>query len=561
MKTKIWITAVLQLIWESRAYVTSGLPGHTHRAWLKKMTYDICNLPAGELSPEMCLAAPQILSAWARNPYISKGGTNRIRGRNRKVLHPQEDMFSYDEDQVLSRRGKECALACEQIMKRLVDERRAGNIHAVADTNTYNALIDAWARSGAKGAGVQRAEQILIEMQDAFISGDQLLEPNTESFHTVIKAWVNAGNGEEFQIHRAQRVLEWMVQLYQSDENCSATPSADCFDLVLSGWAHSSHPNAPRKAEEMLMWMDQLYQTNEQKFQNAKPTIHSFNHIIKAWANHKPQSNHKNTLTSSSISAQRAEDILNHMEILGQSPNTQHLAPNLVSYSTVASAWGKARTDDSARRADKILQRVEVKYLDGHTNLQPDALAYNFVADAYAKSNSNRAHIKARAVLDRQLTMYKANKLQSCKPDVYSYTSVLSSCASLNGSRRDRLHAFEVATQTFQDMIDSGYIAPNHVTYGTMIKACGRLLPPGKHRSKIVKQYFDLACQDGCVGNMVLSRLKDATSEGQFKHWITNSYSNPNQELPPDWTWQVPQHDKHKNSRKYNANTSARLRP
>jgi hypothetical protein len=74
----------------------------------------------------------------------------------------------------------------ERLLKRLADERRAGNKKAVDTTVTYNYALARWANSGERGAGAQRAENILMEMQDLYHRGDENIRPNIESFNHVM---------------------------------------------------------------------------------------------------------------------------------------------------------------------------------------------------------------------------------------------------------------------------------------------------------------------------------------------------------------------------------------
>jgi len=493
-------------------YITSGLPGHTHRAWLKQESFDICELPAGDLTPEMCTKAPQLLSAWAQNPYISHAEQQQ---------HNAQGIFPHH--------GKECALECERLLKRLVDERMAGNLNAVATTAVYNSLMNIWGRSGERGAAAQRAEEILVSMQDAYTAGETEVQPNIDSFKIVINAWSKAGDNEKDAAHRAQLVLEWMMQLHKSGENDLAQPDQECFDTVLHGWAVSHHADAPQKAEDLMTMLDILYLEGST---TVKPTRMSFNQLLTAWSKStEPQA------------AQRAEDILYHMKHVSILDGNADMKPNTVSYNTVISAWGKSGELDSARRANNILkQAIDQEENDGMECI--DALMFNIVADAYAKTSSNKAHLKSRAVLNRQISLY-ASGHKRCKPDVYSFSSVLGSCASLTGSRKERLQAFDVARRTFGDMRESG-ADPNHVTYGTMLKACARLLPDGKERRTYTREYFRMACQNGCVGDMVMRRLHDAASPDQY-NGLMQGLTRSN--LPAEWTSAVPVNDKKKRRR------------
>ncbi len=486
----------------SSAYVTSGLPGHTHRAWLKKMTSDICQLPPGALSPEDCVTTPLLLSAWAQNPWLPY---------NSKLVTSN----------VYPHHGKECALACEQLLKRLIDERRAGNPNAVANTQTYNALIDVWSKSGQKGAAAQRAEEIVVGMQHAYTYGEVEVQPDLESFRLVLRAWSKARNEENAPV-RAQQMLEWMIRLYESKENDLVQPDADCFDIVLHTWALSHLPESPHRIEQLIMYMDK--KGNDR----ARPTRFSFNQVLSAWSKVKgPEA------------AQRAEDILRNMIEIGKTTNSD-LSPNIASYSSVVSAWCKSQHEDCGRRAERILKMAEKEMKQLDDEFQLDNVIYNLVIDAHAKTSSNKAHVRARAVLDRLIEQYD-NGSQKCRPDVYSFSSVLSSCANLSGSKKEREQAFEIAQTTFDEMIRFG-VKPNHVSYGIMLKACARLIPVGKERRKYVRDYFRAACQDGCVGRMVLDRLREASSNVQYKALLKG---NNESSLPVEWTSRVPAKEKY----------------
>lgn len=56
--------------------------------------------------------------------------------------------------------GRERALAVEGLLKRMIDERRAGNTKVVAVTEDYNAVMKAWSMSGEGSKAAVRAEQV-----------------------------------------------------------------------------------------------------------------------------------------------------------------------------------------------------------------------------------------------------------------------------------------------------------------------------------------------------------------------------------------------------------------
>ena len=543
-------------------YVTSGLPGPRHRAWLKEMvstqtkyhenlfndwrlhsnshkkfnalhflckiwnsqTVDVFDTTPGELSPQMCTATNQILSAWAQNPYVP----------HTKKHQTEPDTYPHH--------GLECAILCEKLLKRLLDEKKAGNENAVANTKTYNALIDVWSRSGEKAAAAQRAESIVVGMQDAYSSGQDDVQPDLESFRHVLKAWSQARGDEDAPYH-AKRLLDWMVALYDAGENDLLQPDADCFDVVIQSFANSKLVDAPKETENLVIQMDRMYHNGNEK---AKPTRLSFNQVLTAWSKSKTPG-----------SAKRSSDILHRMIVL--SNHDRDLTPSIASFSAVISAWAKSGDEDCGREAERILQQAEHQYKmqsDNDPYLTPDTILYNLVIDAHARTSSNKAHLRARSVLDRQIKFYNDGN-KKCKPDVYTFTSVLSSCATLRGSRQAKAQAFEIAHATFSEMSRSNVI-PNHVTYGTMLKACGRLLPPGKDRRHYTREYFKSACKDGCVGDMALRRLKEAASPVQYKALLEGFTKDS---LPDDWVRRVTEREKRKKSWKQKSDITAQKSP
>lgn len=66
--------------------------------------------------------------------------------------------------------GRERALAVEGLLKRMIDERKAGNTEVVAVTEDYNAVMKAWSMSGEGSKAAVRAEQVrfLIDYSSLF---------------------------------------------------------------------------------------------------------------------------------------------------------------------------------------------------------------------------------------------------------------------------------------------------------------------------------------------------------------------------------------------------------
>lgn len=468
----------------AQAYITShgAVPAHRQREWLKQMTKDLCQIQPGKLSELQLSQANEIMYAWSHTPSIDK----------------------------------ENALAVESLLKRVIDERRAGNINADLTVEDYNCLLEGWAKAGQGPAAAERCEQILTAMQE------QGPLPDMDSFKATLMAWRQASQQVSFAPIRAQRILEWMIRLYQQGENEAALPDADCFDLVLQTWSRSGLEQAPTQAEKILGVMERLYESTG--LTKLKPRTLSFNAVLAAWAK-----------SGAPESGKRSADILSFMELLESQGDTT-VAPDSASYCTVMGSLSKSADRVlAAKMADAFLSHVTERYAEGKP-IVPDTILFNTAMGCWAKANVSGSYRRARSILDRQLGLYQAGCRQS-RPDVYGYTSVIASCAAESGDKMEKAKAFDVALMTFRELQSHAEDSPNHVTYGTMLKACGRLLPlSSPMRKRWVQRIFQNCCENGCVGDMVVARLREAATPDVYKT-LMNGYKK--RDLPSEWTENV----------------------
>jgi hypothetical protein len=477
--TKVILATLLSsLSTFSSGYVVSApsLPRSKQMARLNKMTDKFCSTAPGHLSHEMMDSAHDLIYAWAHLD------------------------------------SKECALKVESLVKRVVDERRAGNLEATTSLDDYNLLLEGWARSRAGTAAAERCEQILMEMQE-----HSDIVPNLDSFKSVLMAW--RFSDDSSAAIRAQRVLEYMIDLYASGQNSLACPNSDCFDICLHLWARSGRNDAPKQTQLLVIAMERLHHATQLK--TLQPTTTSFNAVLAAWSKSKDPNAIKHVL-----------EILRFMETHAKLGDTA-VKPDIVTYSTCIA--GLVRFNGPAEKADALLKHVEESASEGNSKFVPDTILYNSVISCWAQTTQAGAYRKARSVLDRQMNQHYEMKDSKCKPDVYGFTSVLASCAM---EPKEKYKAFQVALATFQQLRHSDdYGSPNHVTYGTMMKCCARLIGQSNPlRRKWVKFVMTNAIEDGCVGDMVMGRFREAATPDLFRE-IMKGVDKKN--LPAAWTANV----------------------
>jgi hypothetical protein len=497
----ILVATILQF---TQAYISGELPSHRQIAFLRKLTDDICNTHPGTLTASDLRCTHDLMSAWANWDVVGSPASS----------------------------GRERAIVGEGLLKRIIDERNAGNDEAIARTEDYNTVMKSWAMSGEKTAAALRVEQILMNMQDMFISGDNEVQPNLESFQIAIDAWTKASD-EPNAITRARQILNWMSTIYISNSNDLAKPDVSCFKSILKCYASSKMLEAPIVSEHMLMDMQRLQM--EHGIQSAGPDTQCFNIVMSGW------------LKSGDVASERRiRQIFEYMDECYQTSEQTDIRPDASTYNIVITSIApvvKKRLDvGGARRADEILARLEEGYLHSGKSkaLRPDTIIYNQVIDYWAKTQTVEGHfLKARNILDRQVIMNKVHGVRKCRPDITSYTSVIGACASTNGPKDDKRHAFNTAHSTFMECCKLEYAQPNDVTYGLMFKAVGRLLSDNEEKDRYSWTLFKLCTDDGMLGEMAYNRLCETVTKEQLQD-LTGGCGFI--DLPVEWKCNVKTH-------------------
>jgi hypothetical protein len=195
------------------------------------------------------------------------------------------------------------------------------------------------------------------------------------------------------------------------------------------------------------------------------------------------------------------------MEIMYKAGN-EAVKPTTHTYNSVLLAWAKSNTRCAHSKSLALLNHMWEQYESGDIDLKPDALAYNTVINAISKSDREDKAQKALRILRTMDKLYRAGQNKDARPNEFTYTSVLNSCAFSSGGQRARKKALDTAIFTLEELQESSYGRPNHVTYGMFLKACANLIPidDEDRRRIIVEPVFLQCCEDGQVGDIVLTQ-------------------------------------------------------
>jgi hypothetical protein len=216
--------------------------------------------------------------------------------------------------------------------------------------------------------------------------------------------------------------------------------------------------------------------------------------------------------------ARKAERLLDRMESMYKAGDMT-VKPTAQTYNCVLAAWARSRTKCAHWKSQELLEFMWNQYESGNKDLRPTSHAYNSVIDAVSKSHREDKAQKALRILRVMDKNYRAGLNKDARPNEFTYTSVLNSCAfSILGGQNVRKKALDTAIFTLEELQGSPYASPNHVTYAMFLKACANLIPADDERRRlVVEPVFRQCCKDGQVGKIVLKQLRLAAPDDLYQ--------------------------------------------
>ena len=414
----------------------------------------------------------------------------------------------------------------ERILKRLLDERRAGkeerkqresssvspssstldSLDDVVDINMYNQVLDAWtcaalfktqrsriieksggssglrrndgrenSRTTTKSSATttsgevyasQRAREILVLLQETYeAEGDKKLRPNMESFRLVFHVVLRIEG-----VHMARRVLAWMEYLYKQRRNKNARPSRGQYIRLLDAYARSRHENAGQLAEGFLRHMNITA--------GMPPDTLCYNMAIKAWV----QSCKSGGSSSNKAGLQRQDRGREAAEHADQILSEMDAPKDIVTYASVISAWATSGMRSHAvARAEELLRNIEDDPL-----LEPNTVVLNTVMSTWTKSRNPAAVNRTAELLSwmeqqeqqHQSIGENSTAAVAAVPDLISYNTHLHALSLHTSPRRpEYAQRAQDLLDTLQTRYENGEIEfkPNLFTYNLVIDAWSKL--------------------------------------------------------------------------------------
>lgn len=263
--------------WENGASESvsgKGRPRRQHRKFERKPRTDDRNNDASSIERRN----------WLRTTtaeIIEKEPGSLIKGKWHELLSMIKAWSKY------SKIDPDAPVVIERLIKRIHDERIAGNTEAIADIGIYNLLLDAWCcialfpsnyKKNQAGINVahpltasRRAREILVQMQATYQQSigttTDMVQPNEHSFCLVFDVVLKVEG-----VTAARDHLAWMEDVSKSND--LAKPAPKYYMRLLNAIANSRAGNAGELAEGVLHHMENI---------GMAPETVYYNIVMKAW--------------------------------------------------------------------------------------------------------------------------------------------------------------------------------------------------------------------------------------------------------------------------------------
>eukprot|EP00578_Thalassiosira_sp_NH16_P014404 CAMPEP_0181114562 /NCGR_PEP_ID=MMETSP1071-20121207/20961_1 /TAXON_ID=35127 /ORGANISM="Thalassiosira sp., Strain NH16" /LENGTH=999 /DNA_ID=CAMNT_0023198703 /DNA_START=126 /DNA_END=3126 /DNA_ORIENTATION=- len=300
------------------------------------------------------------------------------------------------------------------------------------DVNSYNILIDAYAKSRLEDAA-NRAEVLL-----GYMEGD--VDTIGRSPPMGIATRVPSMPSNDRGITKrgwAEGVFRRMEGLHS--EGLVEAPTTPVYNALMNCLITSEERGSVERAEALFS------ETAEAGLANTR----TYNTMMKGYSMFR-----RSRIDGSIIAYSRprkAEKLLDEMELSYYSKGlASPIIPDKYSYTTVISAYGRSNATRKAAKSLMILHRMLESYGEGNSAARAGTYAFNAVLNACAHTRHPDERLEAFTILCSTLILLK----DWAKPDHTTYGTFLQACARL--LPRDEARKWRVVEAVFDSCTKEG---------------------------------------------------------------------------------------------------------
>jgi len=371
----------------------------------------------------------QVITAWTKSEATDEAAKNARRILDQMLtdyptLDPDASTFNAIMTLYLQLGRRKKALA---IFDQMCSLQQSGRKGTKPDVYSINLMLNALSKQPpfCSSEELQKAEDVLDVIRESFN-----VAPDVQSYNILIDSWAKSNLPESAE--KAVLLLDIM------ERRCRLEPSIapDCYTYtsVINAISKSKqHKRRGSWAEEIFQRMKSLH---SQGLITNEPTIPVYNALL-------------NALIASDEygSIERAWVVFTEIIETSDIANIRTYNTMLKGYSAlVRNDDGDIISYSRPRLAEQLLDRMELSYYRETSDIIPDKYSYTTVISAYGRSNVKRKAAKAHWVLQRMVDAYQEGN-NSAKPNTYAFNAVLNACAHTRYPE-EKVEAFTILCST-----------------------------------------------------------------------------------------------------------------
>jgi pentatricopeptide repeat protein len=369
------------------------------------------------------------------------------------TVRPQPETYSI----VLAGWAKQgAARQAERVLQSMMElADKVQDISLMPTKTHFESCLNGWRNSKGQRIAGQRAELLLLKMDELHKELDLDTQPCIKSIGKVLQCWVDSRHADAAS--RSEAILQLMREHYYFADGSSSDNSSSIDDVktltegyanVLRAWSLSGLPEAPEKTE--TLFRDLQEQVGEKNI-SSKVLEKCYNAMMTAL-----------TRSGRKGAAVAAQAIFDDMDRKCRNGECDFLPGNQM-YNSLLHGWAR---DGNGLRAEQVLEQMHRDYRAGNQNAKPETRHFNSVMLAWSKSKDANASDRAENVFSLMNTLTASGEFD-LKPDVVSINALLSSLNAAGThdvatARRGEKYLHEL--KTLYAAGDSS-CRPNAVTY------------------------------------------------------------------------------------------------
>mmetsp|Transcript_813 Transcript_813/g.1286 ORF Transcript_813/g.1286 Transcript_813/m.1286 type:complete len:822 (-) Transcript_813:1477-3942(-) len=331
-----------------------------------------------------------------------------------------------------------------------INEERYVDCAAIPNTESYNLFLSIVSKGHVKKTlllrdNADKARYLLQEMIDIHKeSGDDIAQPNTDSFNYVLRAITRSRSDVELttKLMATLRLMESLQRESDNPDNAVVKPNTMTYCMAIDAFGISAYQKA---------------------FSSQKRKHFNENKVLPKTASEDDDFINE---ADPFKEIERAESILKYMHDLNSFGNVD-VIPNNVAYNTIISAYSRISSEkypDAPMQAESVLRRmIELSDKEIESAVAPDTRSYNTVIRCWANAKQNKSGIRAEWWLRK---MWQDCEMSGVVPDVNTYNSVI--LAFLNIGQPVEA---ENLLKELLDMDRNNELRPNSESFALVIRA------------------------------------------------------------------------------------------